>query len=86
MSNKNESTMKLSEIVLSLTSWDNITLCSMYDQICAPDFCLGDVTYVMNRLTYDALVHLKATKPDGYENSWYLNEAISLAHYGKTLQ
>ena len=74
---------KLSEIVLSLTNWDDKTLCSMYDKICAPDFCLDDVTYVMNRLTYDALVHLKDTKPDDYQNSWYLNEAISLAHDAK---
>lgn len=74
---------KLSEIVLSLTNWDDKTLCSMYDKICAPDFCLDDVSYVMNRLTYDALVHLKDTKPDDYNNSWYLDEAITLAHLGE---
>lgn len=73
---------KLSEIVLSLTNWDDKTLCSMYDKICAPDFCLDDVSYVMNRLTYDALVHLKDTKPDDYNNR-YLDEAITLAHLGE---
>ena len=73
---------KLSEIVLSLTNWDDKTLCSMYDKICAPDFCLDDVSYVMNRLTYDALVHLKDTKPDEYNNR-YLDEAITLAHLGE---
>ena len=76
---------KFSEAVLGLTSWNEKILCNLFDNMCAPDFCCSDVTYVMNRLNYDALEHLKKTMPKDFQEKLWLNEAMTLAKSGREL-
>ena len=72
---------RLDEELKTIKVWDEKVICDTYDRVCAPDFCYGDVEYVLFRIEYETLIHLYEIAPKESETAMYMKfVAMPLAY------